>query len=181
MSPRRRWIQFSLRGFIVALTIGCLLLGYRVEKARRQCESVKSIEEVGGIVRYDWQPMVLFFDHGKGPLFCCEALDVGSSDTPQPRGPGWLRRFVGDEYFQNAQEVYLFIPEPQVRKAIPFFRMLPDIKRVHAGDWISDSTCEELKTELAGRKLILEHFDERLSVLLSDMDTWPDFLARPPK
>ena len=49
---RRRWFQFSLRGFLVVLTIGCLWLGWKVERAQSQREAVAKIESVGAIVYY---------------------------------------------------------------------------------------------------------------------------------
>ena len=106
---------------------------------------------------------------------------MGATEEPQPRGPAWLRRLFGDEYFQNVDKVYLFVPESHIRRAIPSLQELPHLKNVFVGDWISDSTCDELNAALPGRELILEHFDERLSVLLSDIDTWPDFRVSPLK
>lgn len=181
MATRRRWLQFSLRGFLVVLTIGCLWLGYRVEKARWEIEAVKSIERLGGVVRYDWQPMIWFFDYGKGPLMGTELFAVGSTEKPQPDGPAWLRRLIGDEYFQSVDNVYLFVPESHIRRAIPALQSLPHLKNVFVGDWISDSTCEELKAGLPGRTLKFDHFDERLSVLLSNPETYADFVSMPLK
>lgn len=36
-----RWLAYSLRSFLVVLTIGCLLLGYWVHRAQRQREVVQ--------------------------------------------------------------------------------------------------------------------------------------------
>jgi hypothetical protein len=70
MATARRWLQFSLRGFIVVLTIGCLWLGWKVEGARRQREAVAEIEAVRAIVYYDTP------DPGDGPRV------LGSSSLP---------------------------------------------------------------------------------------------------
>lgn len=52
MAFRRRWLQFSLRGLIVMLTIGCLWLGWKVEKARRRGRAINAVIEAGGEVFY---------------------------------------------------------------------------------------------------------------------------------
>ena len=56
MTTRRRWLQFSLRGFFVVVTIGCLWLGVAVNRAREEAEAVKRIEAVYGVVEYNWEP-----------------------------------------------------------------------------------------------------------------------------
>lgn len=52
MGTRRRWLQFSLRGLLIVLTIGCMWLGWEVERARRQHRAIDAIENVGGVVLY---------------------------------------------------------------------------------------------------------------------------------
>lgn len=52
----RRWLQFSLRGFLIALTLGCIWLGREVNKAANQKRTVAAIEAVCGDVRYDFEP-----------------------------------------------------------------------------------------------------------------------------
>ena len=52
MSSRRRWLQFSLRGFLVVLTIGCLWLGWKVEKARRRGRAIDAVMAAGGRAFY---------------------------------------------------------------------------------------------------------------------------------
>ena len=53
MANRRRWFQFSLRGFMVMLTIGCLWLGWRVERAHKRARAIDAIVRAGGDVVYD--------------------------------------------------------------------------------------------------------------------------------
>lgn len=45
---RRRWFQFSLRGFLIVVAIGCVLLVWQVEPALRQREAVQAIRAKGG-------------------------------------------------------------------------------------------------------------------------------------
>lgn len=37
---RRRWLQFSLRSFLIVVTVGCLWLGWNVERATRRGREV---------------------------------------------------------------------------------------------------------------------------------------------
>lgn len=45
---RRRWFQFSLRGFLIVVAIGCVLLVWQVEPALRRREAVQAIRAKGG-------------------------------------------------------------------------------------------------------------------------------------
>ena len=51
VAPRRR-LQFSLRRFLLLLTVGCVLLGWRVERAHRRGRAIDAIVEAGGEVRF---------------------------------------------------------------------------------------------------------------------------------
>jgi hypothetical protein len=116
--PHRRWLQFSLRGFIVVLTIGCIWLGWKVERARRQHDAVRAIEKLRGWVIYDWQ----------------EGRPAHVYD--EPPSPHWLRLLFGDDFFQSAYEVrfeYRPVQEEfghEVRDSIPYLLRIPTLKRV---------------------------------------------------
>lgn len=45
---RRRWFQFSLRSFLIVITIGCVLLVWQIMPELRQREAVKAIKAKGG-------------------------------------------------------------------------------------------------------------------------------------
>ena len=85
--PNRRWLQFSLRTFVVVITLFAAWLGYVSFRAREQQAAVARIKELGGIVQYDYQ--------------------MPPSAEPSPPGWPWLRRLVGDEYFQDVAFVKL--------------------------------------------------------------------------
>lgn len=60
MKARRRWFQFSLRSFLVLVTLACAWLAVVVHRARDQQEAVAAIDKVGGIVQFDgWHNGVL--------------------------------------------------------------------------------------------------------------------------
>ena len=84
---RRRWLQFSLRTFVIVITLFAMWLGYISFRAREQRTAVARIKELSGRVEYDYQ----------------------SEKNPQKSPPGWpwLRRIVGDEYFQDVAAVHL--------------------------------------------------------------------------
>ena len=85
--PNRRWLQFSLRTFLIVVTLLAMGLGYVSFRAREQRAAVARIQELGGHVQYDYQ--------------------WGPNPKPSPPGWPWLRRLVGDEYFQEVARVNL--------------------------------------------------------------------------
>src|SRR3954470_19147573 len=88
-APRRRLsLSLSLRGSMLLILCLGLWLGRQAHLARQQREAVAAIEEYGGFVRFDWE----FVDGRRVP---------GAA----PRAPGWLRRAIGDHYFQEVAEV----------------------------------------------------------------------------
>jgi hypothetical protein len=52
MAAPRRWLQFSMRRFLLLLTVGCLLPGWRVERAHKRGQAIDAIVEAGGEVRF---------------------------------------------------------------------------------------------------------------------------------
>ena len=53
--PKRRWFQFSLRTFLVLMTVFAVWFGWAMNKAREQRKAVAWVEELGGAVWYDYQ------------------------------------------------------------------------------------------------------------------------------
>lgn len=85
--PFRRRPQFSLRTFAVVITLFASWLGYISHRAREQRVIVARIEELGGKVEYDYE--------------------WGPSHRTSPPGWSWLRRLIGNEYFQDVYDVSL--------------------------------------------------------------------------
>ena len=79
--------RFSLRLLFALLTIAGVWLGIEANCARRQRIAVRAVTQSGGTVRYDYQRR------------------SGNTGGEAPPAPGWLRKLLGDEYFQEVVEV----------------------------------------------------------------------------
>jgi hypothetical protein len=109
MTERRRWLQFSLRGFLVVLTAGCIFSGWAVDRAQKQRAAVEAIEAVGGVVLYDWQgdiaswdlspPQSRYSNWGGRPGIRVAPMDA------TPSTPAWLRQHLGEHLFQEVNGV----------------------------------------------------------------------------
>jgi hypothetical protein len=86
----RRWLQFSLRAFLVVVTVLCIWLAVEFNQASRQKAAVDALRAVGAAVYYDHQRAATFdsFDTSK-------ELNV----------PEWLRKLAGDDFFQKVVRV----------------------------------------------------------------------------
>ena len=82
-SGQRRF-QFRLRALMLVVLVTGLWLGSQINQAHRQRDAVATVEKHGGWVHYDYE-------------------FVNGIQTPgrQPWGPHWLRRWIGDEFFQE--------------------------------------------------------------------------------
>ncbi len=88
---RRRWFRFSLRTFLVVVTVLAVWIGWYVNRAEKQRRAVKWVKENGGEVRYDFQL------NGPEPI-------------PEP-GLGWFRDLIGIDYFADVLLVKLVSDE----------------------------------------------------------------------
>jgi hypothetical protein len=87
-TPRRRWFQFSLAGlmaFVTAFSMLCGWLALKMAQKRKERAVVARVKELGGNVFYD--------------------SELQGEDHP---GPAWLRRIVGDDFFDGVNSVQLF-------------------------------------------------------------------------
>jgi hypothetical protein len=95
--PRRFGLRFSLRTFLAAITLMCVLLAWQLHKAKEQREAVAAIRAAGGWVHYDY-----------------ELIDVRLAKTdPQARPwePEWLLALVGIDFFHDVVEVNMVYNE----------------------------------------------------------------------
>ena len=119
----KKAIRFSLRTLLLLTGLACVFLGTVVQRARNQRMSVKSIQELGGQVVYDFQQKVMDEnslvvaelrktlrakgDGKRRSMFAAhEEAHKASAAIPQsPNVPSWLRRLTGDEVFQQVVTV----------------------------------------------------------------------------
>src|SRR4051794_16756178 len=90
---KRRWLRFSLRSMLLALTVTCLWLGVQADRAQRQKRAVEALRDAGCLIKYD-------YEIARNP-FTRESL------FENPRGHEWLRPFLGADYFDAVAEVEL--------------------------------------------------------------------------
>jgi hypothetical protein len=163
MATARRWLQFSLRGFLVMLTLGSVWFGWKAERAREQRQAVTAIEAFGGLVYYDWQEPEL--DENENVRICFVCSDKG------PPGPNWLRRLIGDDFFQEVRAVCFeprfaprsMIKEPNTLAAIPHLAHMRGLKMVKAATFASDSASKVLEDMLEASLPLCEVSFERWS------------------
>lgn len=112
---RRHCLRFSLRSMLVVLTVLGVWLGLQVNRANTQRRIVKWVTENGGWVDYDWF-MGEDYDYDYGFV-----LGNEPSGTFQPPGPIWIRRLIGDEYFQSV--VVVDAPHAELQDLSPLVKL----------------------------------------------------------
>jgi hypothetical protein len=90
---KRRWFQFSLRTLMIGVTIAALACGWlvsKIERKRQEREAAEAIVKLGGFAFYD-----------------CEWTTQGLNFSNRPRGPAWLRKLLGENFFSEFELVSL--------------------------------------------------------------------------
>src|SRR3569623_2762908 len=109
MARGRRWLQFSLRGSLLAMTIACLWLGRTVDRAQKQRAAVEAIEAIGGVVQYDWQSEIASWERSppasKYPGWGTHPGTRFAPTALTPSAPAWVRQLLGEDLFQEVNGV----------------------------------------------------------------------------
>ena len=125
MAGKRRWFQFSLRSFLLLLTIFGVWLGLHVRSAKRQADAVAAIKAHGGWVYYDFQ-----YDLATG----------GVDQNAESWVPAWLPSRLGDDLFHDVEAISLVYNDDTGKRldhakvtasALPHLEALPDLKGVY--------------------------------------------------
>jgi hypothetical protein len=92
--PRRSRFRISLGTMMLLVLIIGVPIGRQVNRANGQRRAVEAIRKLGGAVQYDFE----FVDG-----------DPSGKKVPnaRPPGPEWLRRRLGDEFFQDVVQANL--------------------------------------------------------------------------
>jgi hypothetical protein len=82
LSPKRRWLAYSTRTLLVAVTIFCVWLGWQVSIVRER-----------SYLRSRFEPSVSFNEK-----FGTDFLDAFFDLPAQPRRVSWIREVMGDKW-----------------------------------------------------------------------------------
>ncbi len=100
-----------------------------MEHAGKQRAVVEEIENMGGLVWYDYQ-----FD----------ADGIPSTEGQAPPGPAWLRRLLGDDFFVNVTK--LDLTQTDITDAeLKHLEALTDLQSLSLGDSITNTGLEHLR------------------------------------
>ena len=124
--------QFGVRSllvFCVAFSIAAGWFAVEMRRAERQREVVKSITALGGSVGYDWESIA----------------DGDPIVNPEPPGPEWLRRMLGNDFFSGV--VTINASKTEITDAgLDQFKELPSLKQlVLNGTNVTDAGLGSLK------------------------------------
>jgi hypothetical protein len=139
--PKVRWKTISIRGMLLLVLAIGLWLGWIVNKARQQREAVAALQKFGGFVHYDWE-------FKNGPVKVPRGNHIWMASwgkyTPKakPWAPEWMRRALGDEYFQSIAHVSLYVD---------LKNQIADAKWVDMGP--ADDALKTLSTQTSVRTL----------------------------
>lgn len=145
LKPKRRWAQFSLRGFLAAMTVFCAALALWIIPAEKQRWAVAKIESHGGRVGYAGDATPNMADLRR-PMGMPNA-------TPRPTATGlrptaFLRGWLPRDYVAEVREVAF--RTSWANAALPRMKALPGLQRLDLpGTRITDAglvSLEELAT-----------------------------------
>jgi hypothetical protein len=121
----RRFLQFRLRTCFLVLSAAAVSFAIWTNGANRQRRAVAAIGQLGQVVYYHEFP---------------SADAMGTVDyTASPPGPTWLRRIVGDDYFQTVR-IIDFAPTDNTMK---FLSDLPRVDSVAIDAHRGGKRCQE--------------------------------------
>lgn len=112
---KRRWLRYSLRSALAALTLFCIWFGYLCNRAYEQRKAVEQLKQVFASVGYD-------------------------RPAKQLLAPTWLRAWLGDDFFLRvnsvqlgspfAGESYLPLTPDRLERAVSAMHRLPDLNQL---------------------------------------------------
>lgn len=107
----RRWLRFSLRTLMLMVTAFAVWFGWQCDRARRQKASVAGITELGGTIVYDHEfdgfEGLMVTSMGSGSIAWYHSGRALWLRDAEPWGPKWLRRWMGEDFFQTVVSVNL--------------------------------------------------------------------------
>jgi hypothetical protein len=120
---KRRWPRYSLRAFLIVVTLACIWVGWEANRARRQGEAVREVEGLGGVVHFDYQ---------------LDETGAVRGDA-EPSAPQWLRDALGEEQFRRVVIADLSYGGPRLGEnpvtdeRLALIESLPDLTTLELG------------------------------------------------
>lgn len=105
----KRWTRFSLRFFLLAVTLIAAWTGVHVRRANEQRQAVKAFTEHGGWIRYDFE------------LDSSGKFDSNRSSW----APKWLIDRLGYDFFHSVEQVSFVYNDDKGRKDNPNVKPAP--------------------------------------------------------
>jgi Leucine-rich repeat (LRR) protein len=124
---RRFLPRFTLRALLVVVTLTAVWLAIQTNRARTQAEAVKKVQELGGVVGFDYE-----YDK-----------DDRKITGAEPAAPRWLRNAIGEDYFRKVVAVDFTIAIHNMRnpsaidftaRALAAIDDLPDLRILEFSD-----------------------------------------------
>lgn len=146
---KRRWLQFSLRGLLVALTLLGVWLGLHVERVKRQQLAVAVWSGLGADISYRHELTrakngTLYFD----------------SSVPPP-GPVAVRRLLGDKHFETPVRLHLVTSQKISADDFAALAGLPELQtlEIYGRFQLTDETARRLRGLGRLERLVLANVD----------------------
>lgn len=129
---RRRWLRFSVRGLLLAVTVLCVWLAWHVDRGNRQRDAAAAVRETGGAALYDYE---------------ADIYDSGYSFSNCLREPSTWERIegqIGREYCNDVVIVDFTFAE-EAGKGIESLDGFPRLRWLHApGESITDDSLDHI-------------------------------------
>lgn len=146
---KRRWLQFSLRGLLVAITLGGIWLGRHVERVKHQKQAVAVWRGLGAEIGFRHELTrsklgVLYFD-----------------SQLSPPAPAAVRRLLGDEHFETPIRVRLVTSKKVASQDFAALAGLPELEtlEVYGRFQLTDTTLAQLGRLRRLERLVLANID----------------------
>jgi len=143
---RRRWLQYSLRTFLIfTLAVGAGLgwLGIKMDRARRQKMAVEAIRKAHASgPRWAPNSMALRIGHRSDKLWALWPVEYAPSSDGIP---DWLVHWLGDDFFYDVHSVNLYAEE-FTDDDLEHLRVLTELRRLSIeGPRITDKGLANLR------------------------------------
>ncbi len=96
--------KFSIRFLLVLVTVVAVFTAHVVNNRRQQIETIRVLEIANARILYDWQSIPVPLPNGGVSHFNI------TNDSSAIKAPVWLRRIIGDEYFQSVERITFLHP-----------------------------------------------------------------------